>query len=225
MAKKSKSDNEIRWEDLMEVRQQLVKELIGNQAFLNTIVNSYMEYINKDKELKAKVIGIFKSLTDISKTIMEITKQHVTFKEDGTVEGYKKGIIDADDLDYLDYNTINSNYIAAGEQVINIVSFGYQEIVTSLNSKLKFLSDDEVKSIQKVLEEEQVKLNKKILGATHGIFKTVRGKRKPKPKGGERHKDLPRLPGTGKSRSKNKYGTKPTEPDEGTKNNPEETGS
>ena len=182
-----------KWEDLMSIRSDIVKQLMSNQTMLNTIVMSYKSLIDEDKELTEIVAGVFNSLTDIAKIIHDVTKTHATLDQDGKLVEYKKGDIDVDSEDYLDYNVSYQNYLQAGEQVGNIISLGYTEVVTKIAEKTESLTDEELAEFKKNVSLEQLKFSNKVQGALNGIFTKLSGEPKqPKPKRADRHKHLPK---------------------------------
>lgn len=182
------SKDVIKWEEVAEMRKTTVEELISNQGFLNSLVTGFKPQIDKDKTLQEAIAGMFNSLSDIAKLVAETTKQHAEVNDKGEVVKLKTGVVSADSPEYLDYMTVQNNYLQIAQSVVNIVGLGYQEIVTKINEQTHELDDKEVKAIEDTSLKEQVKLLKKMQNAVAQKYnlnskktkKKDRPKRKPK---------------------------------------------
>ena len=123
-------DEKIMWEDLMQLKDSSVEAILGQQHLTMALIESAKGIISQKPAIKEAVVGLLKSYTDITNIIAENMKNHITMDDEGIITDYKKGEIDINSDDYLEFIKISSNYIHAQEQVVNLSFTGYTEVLT-----------------------------------------------------------------------------------------------
>ena len=154
----------IRWEDLMGLKDSTANAIIMQQHLTNTLILKTKDIINSNPKLRESIVGLLNSYKDIILIINENMKKHITMDESNLITDYRKGVIDINSEDYLEFFKISSDYINAQEQIANLSFTGYTEILSMLAEldpnivsqlqldEMKKTYEDGVKSVQGVLK-------------------------------------------------------------------------
>jgi len=123
-----KMDEPIYWESLLNIREDLVKNIIQQQATILELVKRYEKELETDTETAKAIDGISLSIQDLAKNVAEITNKHKN--ADGS---FKKGLIDNDD-DMLEYLNYASTYVAIDENLANLLATAYIDVISRLTT-------------------------------------------------------------------------------------------
>lgn len=148
---------DINWEELMELRKLTVDELVNNQSLLKSFTDLSNNSIKKDKALEEVLVGTFNSFTDIAEKVRINMGYHITMDEETkTFKDYKKGPVNMETEEFLEFAKIANNYIHAGEQISALTATCFSELLTILNKN----NDFDQKEIDKIIKAHNFQVNK-----------------------------------------------------------------
>ena len=157
------------WDDLVELRKEVVKDLIEQQALVNETVKQIQHLILKDNKLSVAVKGLLSSFTDIAEKVRQNMNFHMQLDENNNIIDYKKGPINTENDEMYDYIKISSNYISAKEQISHLLATAYLEIFTLVKANDDTLvSQEDLNKITDTYVESQKELLENIKGFTNG---------------------------------------------------------
>lgn len=150
------AEQETKWEELLTIKDECVSSLLHQQMLLKSLMDRFPEKVNSDKKVKESLEGTFKSFTDIANKIRQNMEYHMTIGEDNKVIDYKKGVVDPETEDYMDFLACSGNYIFAQEQIASISTSGFTELLTLLNDGS--VKQDDIDSIKTAYLGQQIDL-------------------------------------------------------------------
>ena len=163
-------NQETKWEELLEIKNECVSSLLHQQSLLKSLMDKFPEKVNSDVKVKQVLEGTFKSFTDIAQKVRQNMDYHMTIDENNNVVDYRKGVVDPNKEEYMDFIVCSGNYIFAQEQIASISTSGFTELLTLLNdgsvkqNEIDAISTtyigaqlNMVSTIQKTLEKENGK--------------------------------------------------------------------
>lgn len=137
-----KIDEPLHWEGLVQIRKDLVTNVIEQQALVLELAKKYEEILKKDTETSHALNGLMLTIQDLATNIAEITKEH---QDDNG--NYFTGIAEGDDA-ILDYLRIASTYISIEENLANLIATAYLDVFTKLTTDTSIIND-----IKKIIED------------------------------------------------------------------------
>ena len=87
----AKRQDEITWDDLMLLREQLLRSLVFAESSITELVNKVKKTREVDDKFNEITKGVFLSLTDAIKDGRAVMEQHITFGENNEILSYKTG--------------------------------------------------------------------------------------------------------------------------------------
>lgn len=127
-------DENLTWESVMDMRKDCVDYLVQQQALLHSLTDRFQSTIKGNQKVNEVLLGTFKSYNDIANKIRENMEFHIQMDENNNIVDYKKGKVDIEDDDYLNYLNIASNYTFAQEQLAALSTTSFTELLTLLNT-------------------------------------------------------------------------------------------
>ena len=79
----AKRQDEITWDDLMLLREELLSSLVFAESSIKELVNKVSETREVDDKFKELAKGVYLSLSDAIKDGRAVMEQHITFGEIG----------------------------------------------------------------------------------------------------------------------------------------------
>ena len=125
----AKRQDEITWDDLMLLREQLLRSLVFAESSITELVNNVKKTREVDDKFNEIAKGVFLSLTDAIKDGRAVMEQHITFGENNEILSYKTGN-PVNDNDVLDIMSIVNSYHVMTEKVNTTLSKATQEFLT-----------------------------------------------------------------------------------------------
>lgn len=158
-----------KWEELLTIKDECVNSLLHQQMLLKSLMDKFPEKVNSDKKVKEIIEGTFKSFTDIANKIRQNMEFHMTIDEKNNIVDYKKGKVNPETEDYMDFLACSGNYIFAQEQIASISTSGFTELLTLLNDGTVTQNDiDSIKTEYLKGELEVVQSLEKAMEKTDG---------------------------------------------------------
>lgn len=125
----AKRQDEITWDDLMLLREELLSSLVFAESSIKELVNKVSETREVDDKFKELAKGVYLSLSDAIKDGRAVMEQHITFGENNEILSYKTGH-PANDNDVLDIMSIVNSYHVMTEKVNTTLNKATQEFLT-----------------------------------------------------------------------------------------------
>lgn len=125
----ARQQDKITWDDLMLLREQLLRSLVFAESSIKELVSKVNETRKVDNKFEELAKGVFLSLADAIKDGRAVMEQHITFGENNEVLSYKTGEPVNDD-DVLDIMSIVNSYHIMTEKVNTTLSKATQEFLT-----------------------------------------------------------------------------------------------
>lgn len=148
----------LRWEELMSLKEKTDENVLNNYAWVKSMVENGMEILEEEPKLKSVLVGTLKSFVDVIHLLRQNIENHCTFGENGEIIDNKKGVIDPDSEEYLDFIGISSDYLLINDQIAKLTTSVFLELQSILAEKDATTTDDIEKS-GKELNELREKVN------------------------------------------------------------------
>ena len=132
-----KVDGDLDWDGLVTERNNVVNDIINQQALVLEMSIKFKDILLKDEKLTHMMNGLMLSIQDLAENVAEITKSH----KDANGEFFK-GITKNDD-ETLEYLRIASTYIAIGENLANLIATAHVDIFSKLTTNKAILDSIE----------------------------------------------------------------------------------
>ena len=146
-----------KWEELLKLKDECVDYLVKQQMLLKELTSKFQETIKNNKEINSILLGTFNSYNDIAQKVRKNMEFHMTIDENNKVIDYKKGKVNPETDDYLNFINTAGNYAFALEQLAVLSANSFTELLTLLNTDGSIDKNDIV-SIQTTLLGEQIKV-------------------------------------------------------------------
>ena len=155
-------NQQLKWDELIETRNLALNAYSMCAEFIMTIYNNYPDTIAKDSELMTIIQGSIKTLTDISKRLLDNSKLHATCNNwNAPIPEliFKRGPININNTNAeMQYINIVSQYLSATERINVLTSAVVTEVSTKLNldkdgtvvNSLKEVHDNAVATINNI---------------------------------------------------------------------------
>lgn len=167
---KQSKENIGSWDDLMELRKEVVNNLFEQQALITETIKKIYPLITEDTKLTTAIKGLQASFTDIAEKVKTNMNFHIKMDENNNIIEYKKGIIDQETDDIYDYIQIATNYINAKEQIAHLTTTGFLEIFTLVKSKnSELVNTEDLDNIKMAYVDGQKELVKTLKGVCDDI--------------------------------------------------------
>ena len=125
----AKRQDEITWDDLMLLREELLSSLVFAESSIKELVNKVSKIREVDDKFKELAKGVYLSLSDAIKDGRAVMEQHITFGENNEILSYKTGN-PVNDNDVLDIMSIVNSYHVMTEKVNTTLNRATQEFLT-----------------------------------------------------------------------------------------------
>lgn len=149
-------DGDLYWEGLVDIRNDIVKEILTQQQLVLELSKKYEVALKKNPSTYAAVEGLMKSIQDLAADLPPLMQRHQVNGVFKTGDVKASGDID-DTLEYLD---IGSQYIAINENLSNLISTAYLDIFAKLSLPISDLAQ--------TIKDGKVEVENTIKGAING---------------------------------------------------------
>lgn len=136
-------DMDMDWEYLLTMSKETGSELAQNAAMIEALYSKTAQLF-KEKNIESELEqltpimdGLYKTFADIAELLRKNMETHCEFDNNNNIINSLSGKIEEDNTDdRFKFINIANNYIFAQEQIADIVSRAYGEIVALLRTKI-----------------------------------------------------------------------------------------